>query len=130
MKNPFKRTGFDTLISKGTTIDGLLFIDGTTIVEGCVRGSTIQEDPETKNSSTLVVNGNVNITDDIRVQNVTITGTVRCKMLIVPGVLAVKDGAQVFAELIKYGSLVVEPKAILHGMMVHNSVDTEVKADV
>lgn len=126
MKNPFKRAGFDTLISKGTVIEGMLFIEGTTIVEGVVRGQTIQEG---KDSGTLVISGEVNITEDIRVQNVTITGTLRCKMLIVPGVLAVKDGASVFAELIKYGSLVVEPKAMLNGTMVHNSVDTEVKAD-
>lgn len=125
MKNPFKRTGFDTLISKGTTIEGMLFIEGTTIVEGIVRGQTIQE----SKGSTLVVNGEVNITEDIRVQNVTITGSLRCKTLVVDGVLAVKDGASVFAELIKYGSLVVEPKASLNGMMERIGIDV-VKADV
>jgi cytoskeletal protein CcmA (bactofilin family) len=128
MKNPFKRTGFDTLISKGTTLEGMLFIEGTTIIEGCVRGSTIQEAVESKDKSTLVVNGQANITEDIRVQNLTITGFVRCKLLIVNGVLAVKDGASVFAEYIKYGSLVVEPKASLNGTMEHIGAATE-KAD-
>jgi cytoskeletal protein CcmA (bactofilin family) len=128
MKNPFKRTGFDTLISKGTTLEGMLFIEGTTIIEGCVRGSTIQEAVESKDKSTLVVNGQANITEDIRVQNLTITGLVRCKLLIVNGVLAVKDGASVFAEYIKYGSLVVEPKASLNGTMEHIGAATE-KAD-
>ena len=129
MKNPFKRTGFDTLISKGTTIEGMLFIEGTTIVEGEVRGQTIQQGSDAK-SATLVVNGAVNITEDIRVQNVTITGTLRCKTLVVDGVLAVKDGASVFAELIKYGSLVVEPKASLNGTMSRNGTEDTVKADV
>lgn len=129
MKNPFKRTGFDTLISKGTTIEGMLFIEGTTIVEGVVRGQTIQHGTNA-GGATLVVNGEVNITEDIRVQNVTITGTVRCKILVVDGVLAVKDGASVFAETIKYGSLVVEPKASLNGTMSRNGTEAEVKADV
>jgi cytoskeletal protein CcmA (bactofilin family) len=128
MKNPFKRTGFDTLISKGTVLEGMLFIEGTTIIEGCVRGSTIQECLESKDKSTLVVNGQANITEDICVPNVTITGLVRCKTLVVPGVLAVKDGASVFAEIIKYGSLVVEPKASLNGTMEHIGATTE-KAD-
>ena len=122
MKNPFKRAGFDTLISKGTVIEGMLFIEGTTIVEGVVRGQTIQQVVDTK-GATLVVSGEVNIADDIRVQNVTITGTLRCKTLIVGGVLAVKDGASVFAEIIKYGSLVVEPKASLNGRMEHNGAE-------
>jgi cytoskeletal protein CcmA (bactofilin family) len=126
MKNPFKRTGFDTLISKGTTLEGMLFIEGVTVIEGCIRGSTIQSSDS--KVSTLVVNGQVNITEDIRVQNVTITGQVRCKILVVEGVLAVKDGASVFAETIKYGSLVVEPKASLNGTMSHLSADVE-KAD-
>jgi cytoskeletal protein CcmA (bactofilin family) len=128
MKNPFKRTGFDTLISKGTVLEGMLFIEGTAIIEGVVRGQTIQEG---KSPSTLVVNGEVNITEDIRVQNVTITGTLRCKTLVVNGVLAVKDGASVFAETIKYGSLVVEPKASLNGTMTHaNAISPELAADV
>jgi cytoskeletal protein CcmA (bactofilin family) len=120
MKNPFKRTGFDTLISKGTTLEGMLFIEGVTVIEGCVRGQTIQQGTDAT-SATLVVSGEVNIADDIRVQNVTITGTLRCRTLVVEGVLAVKDGASVFAETIKYGSLVVEPKASLNGTMSHNS---------
>jgi cytoskeletal protein CcmA (bactofilin family) len=127
MKNPFKRTGFDTLISKGTTLEGMLFIEGTTIIEGCVRGSTIQEGTDSK-GATLIVSGSVNITEDIRVQNVTITGTLRCKTLVVAGVLAVKDGAVLFAETIKYGSLVVESKANLNGTMSWNGADVE-KAD-
>ena len=70
-----------------------------------------------KGTGTLVVNGQANISEDIRVQNLTITGSVQCKSIVVSGVLAVKNGASVFAESIIYGSLVVEPKASLNGNM-------------
>jgi len=106
----------------------MLFIEGTTVIEGCVRGQTIQQGSDAKDT-TLVVNGQVNIIEDIRVQNVTITGLLRCKTLVVDGVLAVKDGASVFAETIKYGSLVVEPKASLNGTMSHSGAEVE-KASV
>jgi cytoskeletal protein CcmA (bactofilin family) len=128
MKNPFKRTGFDTLISKGTKIDGALFVEAnaTTIIDGMLVGPLISQH-STESGSTLVINGDVNVTGDVHVENVTITGTLNCRTLEVNGQLAVKNGAIVFAEFIKYRSLVVEPAAKLNGQMVHLDTEARVK---
>lgn len=130
MKNPFKRTGFDTLISKGTKIDGSLFVESnaTTIIDGMVVGPSITQN-SVDGGATLVINGDVNVTEDVRVENVVITGTLNCKVLEVHGTLAIKNGAVVFAEFIRYRSLVVEPKANLNGQMVHLDADVA-KANV
>lgn len=66
---------------------------------------------------TLVVNGSAFVKYQIDVQNITVTGILECDTLLVAGVLAVKNGASIRARLIKYGSLVVEPKAKIFGML-------------
>lgn len=130
MKNPFKRAGFDTLISKGTKIEGTLVLEGgaTTILDGMMCGKSIHQEASEK-PSTLVINGDANALEDVRVSNVTITGTLNCKILEATGTLAVKNGAVVFAEFIRYRSLIVEPSAKLNGTMVHLDTIPDVTKD-
>lgn len=118
MKNPFKRAGFDTLISKNTTIEGRILLDGgeTTILDGKMSGTSIAQFSSDK-PSTLIINGEAESLTDVIVANVTVTGTLSCRNLEVSGILAVKNGGTVHAGNIRYGSLVVEPTANLNGLM-------------
>lgn len=122
MKNPFKSKGFDTLISKNTIIDGMLFVcSGESVqVDGNVRGAVISSEDVSAISAgdtLLFVSGNVNSHALVEVHNVTITGTVRCKVIRVKGQLSIKDNGVLIAEEIYYGSLVVEQDASINGSM-------------
>lgn len=125
MKNPFKRTGFDSLISKGTMIKGELMLDpGTcTILDGVMSGDRIADRDAVSDIDTsgtiLVVNGTATALKSVNVANVVVTGTLTCDVLTVSGQLSIKNGAKVTANIINYRSLVVEPKAMLTGSMVH-----------
>jgi cytoskeletal protein CcmA (bactofilin family) len=125
MKNPFKRTGFDSMISIGTRIKGELMLDpGTcTILDGVMSGERIGDadtvsDVDTS-GTTLVIGGTATALKTVNVANVIVTGTLTCDVLTVSGQLSVKNGAKVTARIINYRSLVVEPKAMLSGSMVH-----------
>lgn len=119
MKNPFKRTGFDSIIAKDTRLNGdmILGSNSTTVVDGSVMGNSIGCVDEATQETTLVVGGNVVITTIISVPNVTITGTVVCGELHVEGTLAIKRGAKVDADLVKYRRLVIEPGAVLNAKL-------------
>jgi cytoskeletal protein CcmA (bactofilin family) len=114
MKNPFRQTGFDALIPKGMAIQGSLLLPPgtTTILDGEFSGSEILDKD---GGSTIVINGTATMIESIVATNVTITGTVVCKSLLVSGTLAIKNGAVVKAEKIVYGKLVVEPEAKITG---------------
>lgn len=120
MKNPFKTKGFDTIISKGMTVTGDLGLakGTTTVVDGEICGGSISTQAGIAQPTCLVVNGSASMKHNIEVHNVTVTGNLVCDTLIVSGILAVKNGASVRANTIKYGSLVVEPKAWLYGLLV------------
>ncbi len=130
MKNPFKRTGFDTLIGEGMSIVGNLLLEKntTTVVDGLVEGAFIAASPMSDAVNTVLqVNGTVKMTEKIIVANVTVTGTLECDELIVNGVLSVKSGAKVMARLIRYTLLNVEPSAILNGTMESLATPAESK---
>ena len=121
MRNPFKPAGFDSIISKGTLLSGILSLEAntTTVLDGKMSGDQINvsgADPAPK--TTLVIHGDASTLDSVQVPNVTITGTLTCKSLNVSGQLAIKNGAVVNAETIRYGSLIVEPKAQINGHMI------------
>lgn len=121
--NPFKRTGFDTLIGVGMQVQGALVLapQSTTLVQGFVQGPsiTVAESGADPKNTTLVVEGQAVIAENIEVFNVTITGKVSCSRLIVHGTLAIKKGAEVTAQEVLYRNLVIEPGAILTAQMLH-----------
>jgi cytoskeletal protein CcmA (bactofilin family) len=123
MKNPFKQSGFDTIIGTETSINGNVNIGlkQTVIVQGTVTGKYISggDDGEFASSGTLVVNGKVFIEGDITVHNVTVTGKLVCKTLTVEGTLAIKSGAMITADQVFYRDLVIEPGAIVLSRIDH-----------
>jgi len=123
MKNPFKDSGFDTLIGTGTIIIGNMMIEPgcTAVVDGRIAGELIAggADLEDTGKTVLVVRGTVEMSSSIHVHNVTVSGHLKCKTLIVNGQLSVKNGAKITAETIKYRALHVESGAILLGQMIH-----------
>lgn len=120
MKNPFKTQGFDTLISKGMVLRAatmMLPAGSTTIIDGEVHGPDIKEVAEPNPNSfvnkligntqtTLVVNGKVDCVNNI-------------DKIICEGTLAIKSGAKVTANEIRYRSLVIEDGAVVLGQMSH-----------
>lgn len=121
MKNPFTRTGFDTLIAKGTSIHGDLVLPqgSTTIIDGVVLGRRISTAPEKAGPTSLIIGGEVTMTDDVTVTDVTITGHLTCDALHVEGTLAIKLGAKVKADVVRYRRLIIEPGAVLAARLVH-----------
>lgn len=124
MKNPFKRAGFDSLISAGTLIEGSLIIQaGTTmIIDGQMTGKSIGTSGDGV-ETTVVVNGKASALDEIRVPNITVTGEVSCENLIATGCLSVKKGARVNATFIQYKSLIIEDGAFITGHMTPFQVE-------
>jgi cytoskeletal protein CcmA (bactofilin family) len=122
MKNPFKRAGFDSLLSVDTTIaDGGLTIaaNQTLILDGNFIGVGVGQGGEpSANKTTLVVNGLLKV-KRVEVSNVTVTGRIECDLLIVEGLLAVKSGAQIKAREIRYRALNVESEAVMLAQLSH-----------
>lgn len=124
MKNPFKQSGFDTIIGTETSINGNIAIGlkQTVVVQGTVTGKYISDggaNGEVTSNGTLVVNGKVFIEGDITVHNVTVTGKLVCKTLTIEGTLAIKSGAMITADQIFYRDLVIEPGAIVLSRLDH-----------
>lgn len=137
MRNPFTFRGFDTLIAKGTSLriqTMWLGVGSTTVIDGDVHGPhgssdgcaiavsdslpiTDRTKPDLK--TTIVVNGSLNLVNDINVPNIVITGQVAAGKIICEGTLAIKAGAKVVANEIQYRSLVIEDGAIVLGTMAH-----------
>ena len=114
IRNPFKPTGFDTYIAKGTSLDGSMAITGTVVVDGTFVGKIIHGGPDT----TLVIGGSATKIERIDVDNLTVTGTVECDTLVVSNQLAVKNGGVIRAKTISYKMLVVQPSAIISGQLI------------
>jgi cytoskeletal protein CcmA (bactofilin family) len=125
MKNPFKRDGFDTLIGKGVVLKAatlILPVGTTTVVEGKIDGPHItveQVDGKADLKTTIVITGGVRTYNEIIVPNVVITGEVDCDKIVVEGTLAIKAGAKVRANEIRYRSLVIENGAVVLAQMNH-----------
>lgn len=126
MKNPFKRCGFDSIISKGLEIDGDITLKlGTTLeIEGAVRGRFvhmgIDETASIEKETTLVVStsGSV-IVDSVKIKNLIISGIVICDSIEIFGTLMIKDGGTVTANRIVYQNLVIEKNAKITGNMIY-----------
>jgi cytoskeletal protein CcmA (bactofilin family) len=130
--NPFKRTGFDSIIGKGMVVLGdLLLQEGTTtVIDGTLAGQDIRVHNTTPDKvdvkTTLVVGGSVSIArgdlnsgGTIRVPNVTVAGVLECETLICEGRLALKAGAKIVAKQIQYRDIVIENGAIVLSQMMH-----------
>jgi cytoskeletal protein CcmA (bactofilin family) len=118
--NIFKTKGFDSLIGAGTLIHGPITVKGTLVVDGEVTQGDIKgEGGEGKSDkSGLLVNGKLSV-GIIALQDLTVTGRVDAKEVVIQGTLAVRSGATLKAERIYYRFLVVEPKAVLLGELIH-----------
>lgn len=120
--NIFKTRGFDAVVSSGITIAGDLVIspDTTVLIEGEVVGA-IRERTTAEgfgNKTKLEVSGFITV-ERLEVANLTVSGTVRCEDLVVPGVLVLKKGAILEAtNSIHYNELVIETGAHLTGKLV------------
>ena len=121
MKNPFKNQGFDTIISKGITINGEMILNGTCVVDGSFYGSSIKSDQNAdgKVKSVLVVNGDVDVKEVIISNDLTVAGMVTACTIRVEGTLAIKSGSILRANTIYYQNLVAEPGAVIIGEMRH-----------
>jgi cytoskeletal protein CcmA (bactofilin family) len=136
MMSVFKNKGFDSIIGKGIEVYGGLNISKgqTLIIDGnCymthVRQTSLTDEAGRSDFTKLVVNGilypQIALTSDqktelnVEVDNVTITGTVCCNQLVVPGTLAIKKGANVSAKVIYYRNLIMEPGAAVHAELRH-----------
>lgn len=120
--NIFKTRGFDAVVSSGVTILGDLVIspNTTVLVEGEVLG-VIRERTTAEgfgDKTKLEVSGSITV-ERLEVANLTVSGTVKCEDLIVPGVLVLKKGASLdAANSIHYNKLVIETGAHLTGKLV------------
>lgn len=136
MNNPFKRHGFDTLIGKGLVLRAatvLVPFGTTTMIDGEIFGPDVKmlapSEPTNKlldkftgdnmSKTTLVVNGKVECVNNVEVYNIVITGEVKVDMIHCEGTLAIKAGAKVDANEIRYRNLVIEDGAIVLGKMAH-----------
>ena len=123
MKNPFNRTGFDSLVSKNTTFNGagalIIGLNETFVFDGNFVGIGImQEGDGSPNKTTLVVGGHMKA-ETITVSNVTITGRIDCDVIVVEGQLSIKGGATLKAREIRYRALTIEDGAVVIGQMNH-----------
>lgn len=120
--NPFKRTGFDSLISKNTTLQGSALIIGeneTFILDGKFTGLGITQAGDlSPNNTTLVIGGRVKA-ETVTVSNVTVTGELHCDLLIIEGMLAVKSGATLKAREVRYRTLSIEDEAVVLAQLNH-----------
>lgn len=121
MKSPFRRTGFDSIISKNTTLTGTLIIgqNETILLDGKFTGIGVtQEGDLNPNETALVVGGSVKA-ETVTVSNVTIAGSLECDLLIVEGLLAIQINAMVKAREIRYRMLSIQDGAIVLAQMNH-----------
>lgn len=122
MKNPFARTGFDSLLGACCTMNnGTLIIapKQTFVLDGTFIGTEVVKSGEdVADSTTLVVNGSLKVAS-IKIPNVTLAGRIECDLLVVEGTLAVKSGGEIKAREIQYRSLVIEDGSIVSAQMNH-----------
>jgi cytoskeletal protein CcmA (bactofilin family) len=124
VKNPFKQTGFDTIISQGTKLTGTLVLEvgSTAIVNGEIDGVEIKvKDPANQAPTTLMIGagGVVYLDRDVTVNVVTVVGELSCYELTVDGTLSIKAGAVITAERILYRHLNIESGAVVLAKMHH-----------
>lgn len=66
------RTTIDTLLGKGTTIDGDVRFSGGLHIEGVVKGNLVADDAE----AMLVLSEHGHIQGEVRVSNIVVNGTI------------------------------------------------------
>ncbi len=117
----FKTKGFDTIISRGTIVNGSMVFHGTAIIDGHFEGERIEalQEADNKMRNVLIVNGTANVKSVIISSNLTVSGTVTAAEIRVEGTLAIESGCKVQADRILYRTLVAEPGAVILGTMAH-----------
>lgn len=122
-------SGFDTLIGANVALHDVLLriaADTTIIIDGTVSFKEIQA-ASSKGKTTVVVNGSLTSPNpgEFRIDNIVVSGTLECDVLIVDGELSVKAGSKLIANQIKYNKLIIEPSAIITGHLQPISSTTE-----
>ena len=122
MKNPFARTGFDSLLGANCTINNgmlLIAVKQTFVLDGNFIGTEVVKGGEDViDGTTLIVGGTLKV-NTVKIPNVTVTGKIECDLLVVEGTLAVKSGGEIKAREIRYRSLVIEDGSIVSAQMNH-----------
>lgn len=120
MLNLIYLRGFDSVISAGMVVKGTITIPKNQIllIEGSVTGEFVVSE-HLHDASWLHISGDVNITGDIVVSNLHITGTVKCQNLICTGILSFSKTANLQASNITYNVINLEPGAVVIGNLTH-----------
>ena len=120
IKNPFARTGFDSLLTAGYTVNGSITLaPNKTLVLDCdVNGDSISPVEHQADKTSVTIGGNVKVKQLIAA-NVTITGSVTCDLMIVEGTLAIRADAKIIAKEIRYRDLFIETGAVVVAQMNH-----------
>lgn len=114
MTSFFKSRGFDTIIAEGTQLLGDFHFTGTVELNGSFIGGKLAQADGT--TATLSIGGLVEA-ERIEVENLTITGQVTTKLLIVKGAITIKKGGNLNADTIIYRVLSTEPGVIVLGTL-------------
>lgn len=122
-KNPFKKAGFDSLLSSNVHITGgVMELSGDELVifNGNLQNEKIHErvTGEEACKAHLVIGGVV-ATGELELHNLTVTGELRASVVKVPGTLAIKAGARVTADVLQYRHLIIENGAVVAANMAH-----------
>lgn len=133
MKNPFKTTGFDTIIGNGVCINGTVILSGTTVLDGHFDGDYLGSDPNAESAvkpvkTTLLVNGTVNCKSVVLADDLSINGAVTADEIRVSGVLAIHKDAKVTAVTIYYRTLVIQPGALIQANLKHIDLQPAVES--
>ncbi len=107
----FRSSGFDTIIGKGTAIQGDLLrlpAGSTTLIEGDVYIKTVQQDGSAK----LHVNGLLEV-DEVNVDELVINGALKAKNITVK-TLAVNKTSSVNAETVTYEKPIFQAGAVIN----------------
>ena len=116
-----KSDNFNSLIGFGMTVNGAVDLDGTLKVEGAITGQSLYV------RDLIIAGGTITATNTVKVDNLIFeSGSLTTKVLVVSGTLRILKDAQLSAEEVRYGTLEVEPGAILHDCkMTHLPADVK-----
>jgi Integral membrane protein CcmA involved in cell shape determination len=112
--NGSPQNSIDSLIGKGTRVEGCVFFSGGLRVDGEVRGNINSENPQ---EGTLVISEEACVEGGICVGHVVINGTVTGPV-IAAGSLELLPSSRVTGD-VEYNQIEMQQGAIVQGQLVH-----------
>lgn len=125
--NPFKRTGFDSLIGSGFSFIGStinLADDSALVIDGKATVDLVTGTGKKQKSIVTITKTGCLLADMVTVDNLTISGELRGRAITVTGTLAIQKGAVVQAAEIVYNRLIIEDGAVLDATLRHKETIT------